>query len=83
MFLLTWASHALSTEMEAEGLAERRPASSDRRAKIMSVTDKGRELLARSQEIVDRIHRDVPDTLPVELRYAFVADRTPMDLAIS
>lgn len=65
-------------KLEAEGLAERRPASSDRRAKIISVTDKGRELLARSQEIVDRIHRDVLDALPVELRYAFVAALTQL-----
>jgi MarR family transcriptional regulator for hemolysin len=126
MFLLSWASHALSTELtaglaelgvtprahcvlyqalagdmtqsqvaeacgldkttmvvitdklEREGLAERKPVSADRRAKLISVTGKGRELLARSQEIVDRTHRDVLATLPTELREAFVTGLTQL-----
>ncbi|MFF5449003.1 MarR family winged helix-turn-helix transcriptional regulator [Streptomyces sp. NPDC012888] len=44
--------------LEKAGLAERRPSSTDRRARIIAVTEKGAETAARSQEIVDRVHRD-------------------------
>ncbi|MFF1919321.1 MarR family winged helix-turn-helix transcriptional regulator [Streptomyces sp. NPDC058221] len=44
--------------LEGAGLAERRPSSRDRRARIIAVTEKGAEVAARSQEIVDRVHRD-------------------------
>uniref|UniRef100_A0AAU2VR87 MarR family winged helix-turn-helix transcriptional regulator n=1 Tax=Streptomyces sp. NBC_00008 TaxID=2903610 RepID=A0AAU2VR87_9ACTN len=44
--------------LESAGLAERRPSSRDRRARIIAVTEKGATLAGRSQEIVDRVHRD-------------------------
>lgn len=44
--------------LESAGLAERRPSSRDRRARIIAVTEKGAELAVRSQEIVDRVHTD-------------------------
>ncbi|MGP3637027.1 MarR family winged helix-turn-helix transcriptional regulator [Streptomyces sp. 24-1644] len=50
--------------LEAAGLAERRPSSRDRRARIIAVTDKGAQLAVRSQAIVDRVHKDALDTLP-------------------
>ncbi|MFE0032518.1 MarR family winged helix-turn-helix transcriptional regulator [[Kitasatospora] papulosa] len=119
-FLLSWASHALQTEMtaaltelaitprahcvlqkslqgdmtqsqiadsigldkttmvviadklEKEGLAERRPSATDRRARVIVATEKGRELVARSDGIVSRIHADVLGTLPEDIRSAFV-----------
>ncbi|MGW2593184.1 MarR family winged helix-turn-helix transcriptional regulator [Streptomyces sp. NPDC001515] len=50
--------------LESAGLAERRPSSRDRRARIIAVTEKGAELAARSQEIVDRVHTDALGSLP-------------------
>ncbi|MEU8700140.1 MarR family winged helix-turn-helix transcriptional regulator [Streptomyces sp. NPDC048680] len=44
--------------LEGAGLAERRPSSRDRRARIIAVTEKGAEVAARSQKIVDRVHTD-------------------------
>jgi MarR family transcriptional regulator for hemolysin len=49
--------------LEAAGYAERRPSSTDRRARIIAVTGSGVEIAARSQEIVDRVHREVLDAL--------------------
>ncbi|MCI3931939.1 MarR family winged helix-turn-helix transcriptional regulator [Streptomyces sp. AN091965] len=42
--------------LEKAGLAERRPAREDRRARVIAVTEKGAEVAARSQEIVDGVH---------------------------
>jgi len=44
--------------LEKAGLAERRPSSTDRRARIIAVTDEGAKAAVRSQEIVDRVHRE-------------------------
>jgi MarR family transcriptional regulator for hemolysin len=44
--------------LEEAGYAERRPSSTDRRARIIAVTESGAEIAARSQEIVDRVHRE-------------------------
>ncbi|MET2717411.1 MarR family transcriptional regulator [Streptomyces harbinensis] len=62
----------LTDRLEKDGLAERTPSPSDRRVKILTLTDKGRRLLRRSQEVVDRTHRDVLESLPAELRAPFV-----------
>lgn len=43
--------------LEKAGLAERKPSSTDRRARIIAVTEEGARLAARSQEIVDGVHR--------------------------
>ncbi|MGW8450402.1 MarR family winged helix-turn-helix transcriptional regulator [Streptomyces niveus] len=43
--------------LEKAGLAERKPSSTDRRARIIAVTDEGARLAVRSQEIVDGVHR--------------------------
>ncbi|XVQ88272.1 MarR family winged helix-turn-helix transcriptional regulator [Microbispora siamensis] len=52
--------------LEKAGLAERRPSSTDRRARIVAVTEKGAEVAKRSQEIVDRVHRAALGSLPEE-----------------
>jgi len=44
--------------LETAGLAERRPSSTDRRARIIAVTDEGAKVARRSQQIVDRVHRE-------------------------
>ncbi|MBP2702817.1 winged helix-turn-helix transcriptional regulator [Microbispora sp. RL4-1S] len=50
--------------LEKAGLAERRPSSGDRRARVVVVTDRGAETVRRSMEIVDGVHRAVLDSLP-------------------
>jgi MarR family transcriptional regulator for hemolysin len=59
-------------ELERAGLAVRQPSSTDRRARIISVTDAGRQIVAQAQEIVARIHEDVLAALPSGEREAFV-----------
>lgn len=58
--------------LERAGLAERRPSSSDRRARIISVTKAGERAVAEGQAIVDRIFDDVLSTLPARERDVLV-----------
>ncbi|MFC5183962.1 MarR family winged helix-turn-helix transcriptional regulator [Actinomadura harenae] len=58
--------------LERDGLAERRPSSRDRRARVIAVTGKGAEVAARSQEIVDAVHGEVLDALPEDEREVFL-----------
>jgi DNA-binding MarR family transcriptional regulator len=58
--------------LEKAGLAERRPSSRDRRARIIAVTGEGAEMARRSQEIVDGVHRDALAALPEPDRDALV-----------
>jgi MarR family transcriptional regulator, transcriptional regulator for hemolysin len=51
-------------ELEAAGLAQRRPAATDRRARIVIVTQKGRRVAAAGEQIVDRVHGEVLAALP-------------------
>ncbi|MFJ3701627.1 MULTISPECIES: MarR family winged helix-turn-helix transcriptional regulator [Streptomyces] len=50
--------------LEKAGLAERKPSTRDRRARIIGVTEEGARIAARSQEIVDRVHQDALGTVP-------------------
>jgi DNA-binding MarR family transcriptional regulator len=59
-------------ELERRGLAERRPSTTDRRARIVAVTEKGRLAAEEAQRIVDRVHADALGGLPAESRAAFV-----------
>lgn len=63
---------ALMDRLEGDGLAVRKPSADDRRARIISVTQKGRRLLVRANRIVSRVQDDVLAALPVSLREAFV-----------
>jgi DNA-binding MarR family transcriptional regulator len=58
--------------LEKSGLAERRPSSTDRRARIIAVTEEGARVAARSQEIVDRVHAEALATLPTDERAVFL-----------
>jgi DNA-binding MarR family transcriptional regulator len=60
-------------DMEARGLAERRPSATDRRARIIAVTEKGRLLAEEGQQIVDRVHRDALAGFDPDRRETFVA----------
>jgi MarR family transcriptional regulator, transcriptional regulator for hemolysin len=55
-------------ELEAAGLAERRPAAGDRRARIIAVTKAGERMVAKGREIVIRTQADVLETLPARER---------------
>jgi DNA-binding MarR family transcriptional regulator len=59
--------------LEQAGLAERRPSPTDRRARIISVTDAGAALVTRGDEIVAGLYADVLDSLPAEQSGALVS----------
>ena len=59
-------------ELEAAGLAERVPSPTDRRARIISVTNAGRKAIAKGDRIVAEIQEDVLATLPAGRREAFM-----------
>ena len=59
-------------ELEEKGLAERRPSSTDRRARVISVTKAGERTVAQGQKIIDRIQSDVLETLPSRERKVFL-----------
>ncbi|WP_392749557.1 MarR family winged helix-turn-helix transcriptional regulator [Streptomyces sp. LN590] len=54
--------------LEKAGLAERRPSSKDRRARIIAVTEKGAEVAEESQKIVDGVHERALGSLPQDER---------------
>jgi MarR family transcriptional regulator for hemolysin len=55
-------------ELEAAGLAERRPAEGDRRARIIAVTKAGERKVAQARKIVTEIQANVLDSLPARER---------------
>jgi MarR family transcriptional regulator, transcriptional regulator for hemolysin len=59
-------------ELEAAGLAKRRPSSEDRRARVVEVTKDGRRKAAEAEKIVDQVHADVLASLPARERGALV-----------
>jgi MarR family transcriptional regulator, transcriptional regulator for hemolysin len=58
-------------ELEAAGLAERRPSAADRRARIIAVTEAGARMAAAGQQIIDRVHGEVLASLPAGQGAAF------------
>ena len=60
-------------ELEMAGLAERRTSASDRRARIILVTEAGERLVAQGEEIIARVYDEVLAELPEEQRDTLVA----------
>ncbi|MGH3858792.1 MarR family winged helix-turn-helix transcriptional regulator [Actinokineospora sp.] len=58
--------------LEAAGLAERKPSATDRRARVIAVTEKGAEVARQSQRIVDGVHKAVLDAVPDRDRGVFL-----------
>ncbi|MFC6162527.1 MarR family winged helix-turn-helix transcriptional regulator [Kribbella jiaozuonensis] len=58
--------------LEEAGYAERKPAATDRRARVIAVTDAGAKIAAEGQKIVDRVHADVLNALATPQRKPFV-----------
>lgn len=54
--------------LEKAGLAERRPSSTDRRARVIAVTAKGAEVAKQSQQVVDGVHSAALSALPADDR---------------
>jgi DNA-binding MarR family transcriptional regulator len=64
--------------LERAGYAERTPSPADRRARIITVTPAGADLVAAGHEIADRVHGEVLDALPEGQRQAFTAALTSL-----
>src|SRR5215217_4935925 len=60
-------------ELEAAGLAERKPSQHDRRARVIGVTKAGERKVREAEEIAERIRADVLDVLPPADREVFVS----------
>src|SRR4051812_49334177 len=63
-------------ELEAAGLAERRPSATDRRARVIAVTQAGEEKVAEADRIAERTHEEVLAALDPAEREAFVGALT-------
>jgi DNA-binding MarR family transcriptional regulator len=63
-------------ELEAAGLAERRPSKIDRRARVIAVTRAGKRKLREAGKIGDRIRDDVLSVLPASERKVFLGALT-------
>ena len=59
-------------ELEREGLAERRPLPTDRRARVVAVTAKGEQTVRAAEEILDRVRDSILGLLPAEQRDTFL-----------
>jgi MarR family transcriptional regulator for hemolysin len=59
-------------ELEAAGLAERRPSATDRRARVIAVTPAGARLVRAAEAIGDEIRADVLGVLAPDEREVFV-----------
>jgi DNA-binding MarR family transcriptional regulator len=59
-------------ELERLGLAERRPSPTDRRARIITVTEAGAAKVAEGNAVVERLYGSVLDSLPDDEREPFV-----------
>jgi DNA-binding MarR family transcriptional regulator len=59
-------------ELEAAGLAERRPLVGDRRARMIVVTKAGVAKVREAEAIAERIHEDVLESLPARERDALL-----------
>jgi DNA-binding MarR family transcriptional regulator len=59
--------------LEAGGLAERRPSSSDRRARVVAVTKAGERKLREAEAVLDRVRDDVLGMLDPAEREVFLS----------
>jgi DNA-binding MarR family transcriptional regulator len=59
-------------ELEAAGLAERRPSETDRRARVISVTKSGERKVREGRAVIDGIQKDLLSSLPARDRKNFL-----------
>jgi len=60
-------------ELEEAGLAERRPSSTDRRARVIGVTKAGERMVTKGESLVKQIQGDVLESLPPGERVALLS----------
>jgi MarR family transcriptional regulator, transcriptional regulator for hemolysin len=60
-------------ELEAANLAERRPSRTDRRARVIAVTDAGRRKVGQADKVLDRVREDVLSVLEPDERSVFLS----------
>jgi MarR family transcriptional regulator for hemolysin len=58
--------------LEEAGYAERKPSATDRRARIIAVTEAGAKIAAEGQRIVDQVHAETLAALTTTQRKPFV-----------
>jgi DNA-binding MarR family transcriptional regulator len=58
--------------LEKAGYAERKPSATDRRARIIAVTEAGAAIAQEGQRIVDRVHAEALEALAAAERKPFV-----------
>jgi DNA-binding MarR family transcriptional regulator len=59
-------------ELEAAGLAERRPSKTDRRARVIAVSKTGVRKVEQAAEVVERVQAEALASLPARERNAFM-----------
>jgi DNA-binding MarR family transcriptional regulator len=59
-------------ELEAAGLAERRPSKTDRRARVIAVTTAGKRKVKEAEAVAERVREDVLGALPADQREPFL-----------
>lgn len=59
-------------ELEAAGLAERRPSATDRRARVIVATKAGERKVLEADSVLNRVRDDVLDSLPEDEREVFL-----------
>jgi MarR family transcriptional regulator, transcriptional regulator for hemolysin len=59
-------------ELEAAGLAERRPSSTDRRVRVIAVTPAGARKVRTAEKVLDRVRESVLAELPPDERDVFL-----------
>ena len=59
-------------ELERDGLAERRPSPTDRRARVISVTKAGKRKIAEADAVKEQVQTDVLEALPPRQRKALL-----------
>ena len=63
---------SLIDQLESAGLARRRPSATDRRAREIAITPKGRRLLQRSRRMISQLEDEVLAGLTAEERSELV-----------
>jgi DNA-binding MarR family transcriptional regulator len=64
---------SLIDQLESAGLAARRPSATDRRAREIAITRKGRRLLQRARGLISQVEDDVLAGLTVKERHELLA----------
>jgi DNA-binding MarR family transcriptional regulator len=59
-------------ELEMAGLAERQPSRTDRRARVIAVTDEGERLVHEAGKVLERVRNDVLSALEPDDREVFL-----------